>query len=141
MKKIEIVLANTRVCAVLLEDIAPRTCQALWDKLPITALAVNARWSGPAIYLPFELDIDREIENETTFMPPGLIVYNPRHQGFCISYGNAQYREPVGPTYVTAVARIEGDFSPFVAVASKLLIEGAKSITFRRSEENWERGT
>jgi hypothetical protein len=136
MKKVEIVMEDTSAHAVLLEDVAPLTCKALWDKLPITARAVNARWSGPSIYFPFDLEISEEIENETTFLPPGLVVYNPRHKGFCVSYGDAQYREPVGPTYVTRLARMEGDFSEFLAVASKLMVDGAKSITFQRYEKS-----
>jgi hypothetical protein len=135
MRKIDVTLGDATAIAVLLEDIAPRTCRAVWEKLPFTVRAVNGRWSGPALYAPIDLEVDREIENETTFMPPGLVVYNPRHKGLSISYGNAQFREPVGATYVTAFARLDGDFSAFLSVAGKLLVEGAKPLTFRRHED------
>ena len=52
-RKIEIVLEEREIRAVaeMLDDEAPKTCQAVWDALPQTGPTYHAKWANNEIYI------------------------------------------------------------------------------------------
>jgi hypothetical protein len=64
--------------AVLHDDLAPRTCAALRDLLPLKATILQARWSGQASWIPLgELQTGLGYENHTSHPAPGEILLYP----------------------------------------------------------------
>ena len=43
-------LKGVRAVATLLEEEAPRTCNAVWDALPIEGETYHAKWAGRELY-------------------------------------------------------------------------------------------
>jgi Protein of unknown function (DUF3830) len=69
-------LKNVRAIATLLEDEAPRTCNAVWDALPIEGETYHAKWAGRELYTlvpPFPIGPGEE--NATITPIPGDVVY------------------------------------------------------------------
>jgi hypothetical protein len=78
-RKIEVVLEKRGVRAVaeLLDDDAPKTCQAVWDALPLSGPVYHAKWANNEIYIltpPFAAE-EPGLENATVFPIPGDILY------------------------------------------------------------------
>jgi hypothetical protein len=77
-RQIELALKLKRVHAVatLLEDEAPRTCNAVWDALPIEGETYHAKWAGRELYTltpPFPVSPGEE--NATITPIPGDVLY------------------------------------------------------------------
>ena len=81
------------------------------------------------------------MENPVGFQAPGDIVYLPGAKEIAISYGEARFSWVIGPMYVTALGRIEGDLTEFAKKADRLQWDGAGKFTIRplvESHESWE---
>jgi hypothetical protein len=77
-RRIELALKvkGVRAVATFLEDEAPRTCNAVWDALPIEAETYHAKWAGRELYTlvpPFPKGPGEE--NATITPIPGDVVY------------------------------------------------------------------
>jgi hypothetical protein len=78
-RKIEVVLEERGIRAVaeLLDDDAPKTCQAVWDALPQSGPTYHAKWANNEVYIlvpPFAKEEPGK-ENATIFPIPGDICY------------------------------------------------------------------
>ena len=96
-----------QVKAKLLLDKNPKTCQAIWDALP---LELNlTRW-GEELYGNIPVKIDSE--NSQTECEVGDVGYWIDGRGFCIFFGPTPASsgdKPVAATPVNIFAKIEGD--------------------------------
>lgn len=76
---IQITLDRRRVSAVaqLLDDLAPRTCAAIWDALPLGGEAFHAKYARNEIYtlVPAFAQPEPGLENPTITPIPGDVVY------------------------------------------------------------------
>ena len=77
-RQIEISLTkrNVRGVATFLEEDAPRTCDAVWNALPLEGDAYHARWAGREVYTlvpPFDTDPGKE--NGTILPIAGDLLY------------------------------------------------------------------
>jgi hypothetical protein len=77
-RRIELALKQkgVRAVATFLEDEAPRTCNAVWDALPIEGETYHAKWAGRELYTlvpPFPKG--PRAENATIMPIPGDVVY------------------------------------------------------------------
>jgi hypothetical protein len=62
--------------ARLLEELAPKTCQAIWEVLPIKTCVYHTRRSGKEIQVVFpEAPTPPGPENQTIYANPGDIFY------------------------------------------------------------------
>jgi hypothetical protein len=46
MRRIEFDLDGAKATAVLLEDSVPKTCETIWNKLPLSGMAIHAKWAA-----------------------------------------------------------------------------------------------
>jgi hypothetical protein len=76
---IEIAMEKRQVSARarLLDELAPRTCQAIWDHLPLGGQAYHAKYARNEIYtlVPAFADPEPGHENTTITPIPGDLVY------------------------------------------------------------------
>lgn len=125
---IKLKLDNLEFAVSLLTEAAPLTCRALLAALPIELPVIHAMWSGhQLIATPIDLRLGT-VENPIAIPAPGDVLYHQHHQEIAIVYGEAQFREPIGPVYVTRVGRIEGDLEALAALGARVQTEGAKQF-------------
>ena len=56
MRKMLFELSGTTAVAELLDDVAPKTCDAIWDILPVEGMSIHANWSSREIMLHLQGD-------------------------------------------------------------------------------------
>jgi hypothetical protein len=49
-------LSGTTAIAEMLDDVVPKTCDAIWDILPVEGMSIHANWSSREIMLHLEGD-------------------------------------------------------------------------------------
>jgi hypothetical protein len=72
-------LSGTSAVAEMLDDVVPRTCDAVWDILPVEGMSIHANWSSREIMLHLEgekiLRLQPEGPPRRTSTAPGDIIY------------------------------------------------------------------
>jgi hypothetical protein len=108
-RKIEVVLEQrgVRADAELLEEEAPKTCEAVWNALPQAGGVHHAKWANNEIYIltpPFAPD-EPGRENGTVFPIPGDLLYFFIPPGGPVS---AEWREQCAATGLIDLAIFYG---------------------------------
>ena len=150
--ELEIVETGTRVTARLLEDEAPKTCEAMWKALetPIESKLLHGIWLGrtlevdvPAANRRFGPD-QVPMENATVCPLPGDVLwkYHPPKSvrglespswDIMIAYGpEAVMRNPAGPAPANAWAEMTDNKDAFCAECAGLWFGKAQTIRIRR---------
>jgi hypothetical protein len=141
--------------AVLLADLAPRTCECIWELLarPVEGLGIHAMWTGREISFPipaerFPQDEGLKVppENQTVIPVPGDLIWNAYRpyewQGnpqpvydFGIFYGrDSRLLLPVGWRPSNRFGMIVENLDNFAAVCARVQREGRKTIRLTRKE-------
>ena len=134
-------------------DLAPRTCETLWNALenPVSETAFHAMFAGPEIMMgltgPAQNFDPTAIpnENQTCFPAPGECLWyfqgkNAMHGlpdelweiGIFYDAGGRTFG-PLGWTPVNIFGRVSEDLDGFAEACRAIRLEGAKSIRFGRS--------
>ncbi len=138
MRRIAIEFDGVVVTARLLDEAAPKTCQALWEILPFEDRVTHAKWSGQMFHTntPMKVKLDADypfgIENPSGFQAPGDVVYFHPIRELAVAYGEAQFCWMTGPLLVTRVAVIEDGLEAFAKKGDRLQWEGAKPFVVRQ---------
>ena len=159
-RKIEIVLEQrgVRAIAELLEEEAPKTCDAVWHSLPQSGPVYHAKWANNEIYIltpPFAAE-EPGRENATVFPIPGDLLYffippggpvpaDLREQcaatgliDLAIFYGRNNYLHgPEGHMPGNLFATITEGLKGFAVACQDVFRNGMvnERLTFRRVEE------
>jgi len=126
----------------LFEEQAPRTAQALWDRLPIRDRTIQARWSGDAWRTEenYELlDQGAPVENPADRLSAGDIIYYPGYRSgllkVAIAYGPAQWLAPfMVPLAVTYLGRLDTNLDAFVQRCQRIIFDGPLDVEIWRAE-------
>lgn len=131
-----------RVAAVLQEDKAPKTCQAILKALPFENVAIHAMWAGEEIFFDgFPLSEALEYENETNDVEPGSVACistlavrkfaEKKFTSFCVFYGKSRPRKGVDQTVdVNVFARVR-DLEKMTEIAKRIRFEGREKMMIR----------
>lgn len=152
-KQIYLEYANgTRAVATLFEELAPRTCVALWGALekPVTMQALHAIYAGPEVMvgLPEEAqNFNPEVvpyENQQVIPAPGDLMWywqRPMQMGGLpfewyevgVFYDRgARTLGPLGWTPVNIWAGITEGLADFAKESAAIRVDGAKQLTIGR---------
>jgi len=129
--------SSVAATAVLMEQDAPRTCNAFWKALPVKLEAVHSSWSGECIIIvPCGVETEKDYlpENQTIYIGPGEIALYTPVQELLVFYGRGQPRWRNGPCPSTVFARITDGLDAFSQMCRKLPKEGAKRLLIRKKE-------
>lgn len=77
-RTIEITVDNVSATAVLFDYEMPRTCDAIWDILPLSAPGTHGIWVGREVWLPLDGDKFLKLKQENEhplFVLPGDLCY------------------------------------------------------------------
>ena len=79
MRKIVFELGGTRAIAEMLDDVVPKTCDAVWNILPVEGMSIHANWASREIMLHLQGDkilrLPAEGHARRGTTAPGDIVY------------------------------------------------------------------
>jgi hypothetical protein len=113
-RKMRVQLGNIEAIAELYEDQAPRTCEAVWNALPIEyGHVLHARFSGEEAFFPTSWLTD-ERENERFDCKPGDIGFWALGPSICFYYGKTTTITP-GNVF----ARVTGNCEEFYRMAKR----------------------
>ena len=132
MKTLRISFEGLTLASQLLEDKAPKICQALWDILPLEGSVTNVNWGGNMLRLWVNIPEPPEPENVSQLQYPGDILFVPGWNGLRFVYGPAQMRGAAGAHPVPRIGRLVGDLTDFVKLAKRVEWQGAKKMTVAR---------
>ncbi len=142
-KRIRVRVDGVTAEAALLEDAAPKTVQAFWNRLPITDRTIQARWSGDAWRTEGDYELltrEDEVENPADRLSSGDIIYYPGYNSgllkIAIAYGQSQWLAPfMVPLPVTYMGRIDTNLDAFVERCQRIIFEGPLQVEITRLGE------
>ncbi len=127
MRKIKITFHGQTAEATMLEKEAPKTCSAIWNKLPIEGDLHHAKCTGEEVIfiVPFLLSSEKGGE----FIERGSISYFPPTQSIMIYY----WSHPVRTMESTVFAKITGSLEEFIEEIKKVHQKQGDKIVFQRA--------
>lgn len=130
VKKLEIKIDDEVFLAAMLEEQAPRTCEAVLNLLPLEGKVFHATWSGDMLFFKCrETPVETGPENQTVYPSRGDVGLNFNLKEFQIVYGQAQLRARFGPAPDNLFARITENLKGLEEMGKRIHREGAKKIT------------
>lgn len=131
-RHMEIELEGFKVVATLLDDEAPKTCDAFWNILPFEGEAMHCTCSGQCIFSHGGSLPKVEPENQSPFVSQGDVLISPDLE-LIIVHGRMCYiRAYTTNDYPVNHFAIIQDIGKFEEVAENLKRVGAKKILIRR---------
>jgi hypothetical protein len=114
--------------AELFSDVAPKTCAAVWNALPMSETINHANFSGEEVSFP-TLGLMWEKENQLFQCVPGDLGYFVQGPAICIYYGALRVISP-GNVF----GRITGNLAAIQEMARRSWKEQGIRIALRRGE-------
>lgn len=130
VKQIEIEIRDVTFVAVLLEDMAPKTCNAILSILPFEGVGYHQFWSGPSIQIHSPI-LEKMIEdhglwpsasfpewseNPSIIGCPGELALYPHGGGLFINFGKCLYSGSIGVESSYHFAKIAKDLDKLYEV-------------------------
>ncbi|HKW58904.1 MAG TPA: DUF3830 family protein [Candidatus Dormibacteraeota bacterium] len=135
---VEIKVGNLRFVARLETELAPKTCHAFQNMLPLDAQLIQARWSGEAAWIPFgELDLGLGYENATSHPGPGQLLLYPGGMSeteILFPYGATVFGSKMGQLAGNHFATIYDGNDRLKDLGELVLWRGAQEISFNTVE-------
>lgn len=135
MRFIDVDLDGHTVRAALRDDVAPRTCAAIWEALPFAGTAAHALISGQGFRILERIPVgELPLEGGTALRHPGQLSYYPPNEeiGFCVGESRfAAHRAAA----ITPFAEIEGDFEAWAQRGDDLQFTGTRPIRIARAAD------
>jgi hypothetical protein len=113
---------------------APKSVAWLSAQLPLKGLALHARWSGEAAWLPLEHNVALDEENAVTHPRPGqiLLYAGPKSvPELLIPYGFCVFACRAGSLAGNHVITLDIDSSRLSSLGHALLYQGAQPLHLR----------
>ena len=149
MRKIEIELGGMFVenpegylpgvigAATLLDDLAPKTCEALWQALPLTSRTIHTfqlgqTWRTEANYrLTASGKPEENLAPEVAVLAPGSLYYFKPGEKFKIMmvYGSSH---SYATTRMSHIANVDENLDGLITACRRILYQGPLSVTIRR---------
>lgn len=129
--------------ADLLEELAPKTCQQVWDSLPLENEMLHVKWSGHVVYMFSQLDLAEAECSRVHGVCPGDILYNPHvhdaaehpHE-IAFVYGPASMATVSGYAISNLFARLQPRFlEEFYQLGIEISRRGLKMAKITRVED------
>ena len=147
-KQIEIEIRGVTFIADLLEDKAPKTCNAILSILPFEGEGYHQFWSGQSlqIHSPILTKTVEEHglwpsasfpefkENASIIGCPGELALYPVGGSLCIAFGKALYTGSIGPEPSYHFAQITENLDKLYDVGNTFRREGGQKIKIRLKE-------
>lgn len=131
-RAIRVTVDGASALAVLAEDVAPRSAEALWSALPLERPLVHTKWSGAAATFAPPVAPSDEPEAAVLSLYPGVLALRPDGEAL-LSYGDAESRDELGVRYATRLARVVEGAALFARLR-RMYDEGDARIRIERAD-------
>jgi hypothetical protein len=115
---------------------APKTCNEINNTLPIKGKAIQARWSGEAVWVQMDpYGIEVPLENQTSYPGKGELLYYTgkiSEKEILIPYGSAKFASRVGILPGNHFATIIKGLENLERMGKKVLWEGAQDFKMEK---------
>jgi hypothetical protein len=144
VKEIEIVIDDYVFKAKLLEDLAPKTCEIIYNALPISSDsskdkgAVHSAWSGEVIMIRWDFDklpLKIPTENQTIYAREGVVACHDMHaplNEIYIVYRYGYFHYWRGSNPYNEFAKITDDLDKLAEIGRRIQLEGRKKFLMRK---------
>jgi len=143
-RKIAITLGKAKAKAELLDEDAPKTCDLVWNMLPIEGKTGHTIESGKEVFMNLDRKVKLVPENQTIHEIPGdVVIYfkqtipppaaSPRPVISFIYERDAQVRSLHGPVPVNLFARITDGLKEIGDEAVRMRREGYQNMRISRA--------
>jgi hypothetical protein len=149
VRKIEIELGGLQVenpegylpgvigAATLLDELAPKTCAALWQALPLTSRTIHTFQLGQTWRTEHNYKLtpsgapEENLAPEIALLPPGTIYYFKPGEKFKVMmvYGSSH---SYATTRLSHIATVDENLEGLINACRKILYQGPVSVTIRR---------
>ena len=129
VRELQITVGKTKANAQMLDETAPKTCDAIWNHLPLAGdmhYAKIANTHEVFFMVPFVLAHEGAIA--VSGLEPGSIIYWPKRQFIAIFFGPTEEVEEA-----TLFAKIKKGLSPLSKECLKVMRKQGATITLRRA--------
>lgn len=133
-RKIVLEIGDWRFTGRLEAAAAPKSVAWLSARFPLEGLALHARWSGEAAWMPLEQEVALDEENAVTHPHPGQVLLYAGTESvpeLLIPYGLCAFACRVGALAGNHVITLENDFSGLNALGHALIYKGAQPLRLR----------
>lgn len=127
-REIEFQIGDEIAVAALMDDKAPKTCDAIWEALPCRGTAVHAKIAGAEFFFKVPIFLDY-LENPTKEQQEGNIAYWETGQSICVFYDNVP-----GVGYANTFARIKKNLAGIKKEGMKCWKKQGTPVEIRRKE-------
>lgn len=114
--------------------LAPRSVEWLSARLPLEGVALHARWSGEAAWMPIEQEVALEHENSLSYPHLGqVLLYAGTKSGpeLLLPYGFCAFASRAGMLAGNHVITLEYDSATLTSLGHALLYKGAQRFHLR----------
>ena len=119
------------------EEVAPKTCAAFLDRLPLRDKIIHVRWSGESVWIPLgNFDFGVEFENATSYPAPGQILLYPggySETEILFPYGACCFASKMGQLAGNHFLTVVEGNEHLAAIGRQCLWEGAQDVVFERA--------
>lgn len=127
LRELDITVGRTKAKALMLDETAPKTCNAIWDRLPLKGdlhYAKIANTNEVFFIAPFVLP--HESVTPVSGLEPGSMIYWPKRQFIAVFFGPTEEVEEA-----TLFAKITEGLSPISKECLKVIQNQGASMTLR----------
>lgn len=136
-RRVRVSVGSVSATFRLAEELAPRSADAFWGSLPLTAALTHGKLSGDACYFHVKggplaaLPSTPELPATSIYRGYMALLARPEVGAaeILISYGLAEYRWPTGRRYVTPIAKVVDADASFFEVLRRMHEHGSESIS------------
>ena len=132
MSRVRIKAKNFEFIGVLLEELAPKTCEAFKKLLPLRSQFIHVRWSGEGIWIPFgEERLGLEYENHISYPSIGEMLLYPggiSEMEMILSYGRCAFACQYGPLAGNHFLTITEGADRLYEFGREVLLKGAQAV-------------
>ena len=134
MTTLRIVAGHHVFGARLEEALAPKTCAAFKQMLPLDSQIVHVRWSGEGVWIPFgDRDFGLSYENHTSHPAPGHFLFYPggfSEAEIILAYGGLSFSSKMGQLAGNHFMTITTGLEQLPALGHDVLWKGAQPVKF-----------
>lgn len=129
LREFQIIVGRTKAKALMLDETAPNTCEAIWNRMPLSGdlhYAKIANTHEVFFITPFVLP--NESKTAVSNLEPGSMIYWPKRQFIAIFFGPTEEVEEA-----TLFAKITEGLSPISKECLKVMRNQGPLMTLRRA--------
>ena len=135
MKRVAMSIGDFRFTGRLETDAAPKSVAWLTARLPLVGVALHARWSGEAAWMPLGQEVMLDHENALSYPHPGqMLLYAgaKSEPELLIPYGFCAFASRAGALAGNHVITLDDDECSLSLLGQALLSRGAQPLRLAR---------